>query len=268
MRNLKKNIEDYLDLLAENALKLTKFGYYDINFNVNFTKLSLADSILSKLSEGVNPIIGEIKPSSPSLGFKKNVDVKKIAKLMVKGGCAGISVLVEPNYFKGHLMNIVRVKDNLRIPTLFKDIVVSPKQIEAASKLGADAILLINQVFLRGYYPGTLEDALDLAFKFNLEPLVEVHTLSELKSILNLNVNLIGINSRNFKTLKTSLEKTARILRRIKRTEKIIVCESGIKNADDIRKLKKSGGKAFLVGSSIMLSENVEKFVRELVYAC
>ncbi|MHA1237820.1 MAG: indole-3-glycerol-phosphate synthase [Candidatus Odinarchaeia archaeon] len=254
-------MSDYLDLLAENAWKLVETGYYDVK-HYPLPHLSLKHTIVS-VNRKLTPIIAEIKPASPSAGMiKRVINVQRIAEAMHKGGCAAISIITEPNHFKGSLRNIVLVKRKLTVPVLFKDIVVSPSQIEAAYRIGADAVLLIKQIFTRGYYAGTLEDAVKLAHTYGLEVLLETHNSEEFEAALKSEVDLVGVNCRDFRTLKTDVEKSVKILEKAGETDKIVVCESGIKTVEDIRKLKKAGGKAFLIGTSIIQSKNIEQQVR------
>ena len=148
-----------------------------------------------------------------------------------------------------------------------KDIILSPIQIFAASKLGANAILLIQAIFDRGYSEKSLNEMIEGAHQLGLEVLLETHTEEEFRLAIETNADLIGINNRNLGTLKIDLNTTKEILKNNNSYGKVIVSESGIKNPKDLRFLRECGAKAFLIGSSIMLTENIEEKVREFVEA-
>jgi indole-3-glycerol phosphate synthase len=199
--------------------------------------------------------------------IRKNVDVKNIAVAMEKAGAVGISVLTEPKHFGGSLAFLTEVRRAVKLPLLMKDIIISPIQLEAASNAGANAVLLIEALFERGYCECGVHDMIAWAHSMNLEVLLEIHSEEEFSSALNTSANLIGINNRDLRTLKVDLGTTKRILRKIDPQGKVIVSESGIKTPVNIRFLQDCGVNAFLIGSSIMLARNVEEKVKEFVMA-
>jgi indole-3-glycerol phosphate synthase len=256
---------DFLDNLARNAMERIENGYYDISMPVPALSISLKRKILESKHA---PIISEIKTASPSLGtIRKNIDVKKIAMAMEKGGAVGISVLTEPKHFGGSLAFLTEVWRAVKLPLLMKDIVLSPIQLKAASNMGANAILLIEGLFERGYCECDVNDMIAQARSRGLEVLLETHSEEEFSSALNTSTDLIGINNRDLKTLKVNLETTKRILNRFDPEGKVIVSESGIKTPADIRFLQECGANAFLIGSSIMMTSDIEKMVKEFVMA-
>jgi indole-3-glycerol phosphate synthase len=240
-----------------------KNGYYDTEMQVPTSSVSLKRKILE--SEHT-PIIAEIKAASPSLGtIRKNVDVKKIAMAMENGGAVGISVLTEPKHFGGSLGFLTEVRRAVKLPLLMKDIIISPVQLEAASKASANAVLLIETLFDRGYCECDVHAMVAQAQSMNLEVLLETHSTEEISSALNTSADLIGINNRDLKTLKVDLRTTKKILKKFDPEGKLIVSESGIKTPADIKFLRDSGAHAFLVGSSIMMASDIEKKVKEFV---
>jgi len=254
---------DFLDTLAQSAAERIKNGYYNIEKQVPTSPISLKRKILE--SE-YTPIIAEIKAASPSLGtIRKNVDVKNVAMAMENAGAVGISVLTEPKHFGGSLAFLTEVRSAVKLPLLMKDIIVSPIQLEAASKAGANAVLLIEPLFERGYCECDVHDMIAQAQSMSLEVLLETHSKEEFSSALNTNADLIGINNRDLKTLKVDLRTTKRILSNFDSEGKVVVSESGIKTPADIRFLKDCGAHAFLIGSSIMMARDVEKKVKEFV---
>jgi len=256
---------DFLDTLGRDAKETVGMGYYKVVKAAARSALSLKEAVLKC---GGVPIIAEIKVASPSSGtLRENVDVKKVALAMEKGEAVGISVLTEPKHFMGSLEAFAEVRKQVRLPLLMKDIIVSKAQIDAAAKIGADAILLIEPLFKRGYCECGTHSMIKYAHLRNLEVLLEAHTEEEFLSASETEADLVGINNRDLKTLEVDLETTRRILARNNAKEKLIVSESGIQTPAEIRFLHECGANAFLVGSSIMKAENIEEKVRELVSA-
>ncbi len=186
---------------------------------------------------------------------------------MAKGGAVALSVLTEPKQFDGSLDALAQARKAVKLPILMKDIILSPLQIQAASKLGANAVLLIKTLFDRGYSGKTIDEMINGAHMMGLEVLLETHTLAEFVSALKTDADLIGINNRNLETLKVDLNATKTILQAIRTKDKVVVSESGINTMADLIFLRESGASAFLIGSAIMKSDNIEEKVREFVNA-
>lgn len=256
---------DFLDVLAKSAKETINEGYYEVATRVAAPFVSLKRAILE--SEYV-PVIAEIKAASPSLGIiVKNVDVEDVAVAMKNGGAVGISVLTEPRHFGGALFSLTKARQSVKLPLLMKDIIISPVQLETASETGANAVLLIEALFERGHCECNVHDMIAHAQSKNLEVLLEVHTENEFSSALESDADLIGINNRDLKTLEVDLRVTKRILEKVDPQGKIIVSESGIKKTADIRFLHECGAHAFLIGSTIMKANDVEKKVKEFATA-
>lgn len=256
---------DYIDTLAKDAVKSIKEGYYKTATKIVAPHKSLKEAILKSKR---TPIISEIKFASPSKGkLRENSDLTEIAKDMEKGGSVGISILTEPKNFKGQINFIAQARNQVDVPILMKDIILSPEQIEAASRNGANAILLIQALFDRGYCENDAQSMIEYAHSRNLEVLLEAHTEEEFLSALKTDADLIGINNRDLKTLKVNLEVTKSILTKHGAQGKVTVSESGINTPQDIRFLRNCGAQAFLVGTAIMKSKNIEEKVKELVEA-
>jgi indole-3-glycerol phosphate synthase len=256
---------DFLDALAKDTLQTLDEGYYNIEKTSSMSKISLKGSIEN---EKRNSVIAEIKTASPSRGtIKTGFDPTKIAKVMEYSGAVGISVLTEPKNFGGDLKFIQTIKESVRIPILMKDIILDLRQIKAASFLRADAILLIKAIFDRGYCSHNLNEMINDAHSLGLEVLLETHTSEEFRSAIQSNADLVGINNRDLRDLQVNLEVTESILKENDANGRIIVSESGIKTPQDLRFLRSKGARAFLIGSSIMASENIKKAVRRFVTA-
>ncbi len=148
-----------------------------------------------------------------------------------------------------------------------KDITVSRAQIEAAARMGGNAVLLIEPLFTRGYCECDIHSMIAYAHSHSLEVLLETHTEEEFLLALETEADLIGINNRNLKNMEVDLEATKNILARHRIRDRVIVSESGVQSPSDIRFLHNCGAHAFLVGSSIMRASDIEEKVRELATA-
>jgi indole-3-glycerol phosphate synthase len=258
-------LTDYMDVLGRVAQVTVDSEYYENLTPTENMRLSLKQAILQSKT---NALITEIKAASPSAGIIKADCVPSvIAKAMQRGGATALSVLTEPKQFSGSLEALAQARKAVNLPILMKDIIISPIQIEAASKLGANAVLLIQAIFDRGYSSKSISEMIAGAHVLGLEVLLETHTAEELCSALGTDADLIGINNRNLATLKVDLNVTKSILSKINVKDRVVVSESGIQTPSDIRSLRESGAKAFLIGSSIMLSDNIEQKVKEFVNA-
>jgi indole-3-glycerol phosphate synthase len=131
---------------------------------------------------------------------------------MQHGGAVGISVLTEPIYFNGSLKTLIEARAAVELPILMKDIIISKEQIDAAAKLGANAVLLIQGLFDKGHCENAEAEMIAYAHGRGLEVLLETHTEEEYLSALKTGADLIGVNNRNLDTLKTDLATTQQIL--------------------------------------------------------
>ena len=260
---------DYLALLASRAHRTVEEGYYHVDLKPMFRKgvrerRSLVEAL--RCCRGRNPLIAEIKPYSPSRGWlRSRVDYGSLAASMERGGAAALSIITEPKVFRGSLRGLLEAKASTDLPVLMKDIMVSPVQVEAASRLGADGILLIHALFRRGLTEAGLAEMIQLARSKGLQVLLEVHERDEVREAAAVNPDLLGVNNRDLATMKVDLETTRRLLEGYEGPP--VVAESGIEDPSHVRLLRSWGADAVLVGSSIMMSRDVSGKVRELVEA-
>jgi indole-3-glycerol phosphate synthase len=256
---------DFLDLLARDAKETISKSYYEVPTQTATANISLKKAIMESKTV---PVITEIKAASPSAGtIRKNVEAAKLAKAMEKGGAIGISVLTEPRHFQGSLNSLAEARKAVKLPILMKDIILSPVQLYTASKVGANAVLLIQALFDRGHCECGITEMIAEAHSKNLEVLLETHNANEFRFAVDSDADLIGINNRDLGTLKVDLDVTRRILKNNDAKRKIVVSESGINTLADLRFLRDCGAHAFLIGSAIMLACNVEEKVKEFVQA-
>jgi len=252
-----------LKKLVNNSQSSIDDGVYEISIQKEKSSQNLINLI--KMSSHA-PLITEVKFASPSLGkIRTLTNPVSIAKLMISGGAKALSVLTQPNLFNGSPEYFIKIRDAVNIPMLMKDIMIDKVQIDAAQKIGADYMLLIQSLFDQDYL-NEIDEFIDYGHKKGLEILIEVHTKSEFQNALKTNADLIGINNRNLDTLEIDLKTTEKILTGVEKTRPIL-SESGIETPEDIQYLKKCGADAFLVGSSIMKQDNIEEKVRNLVNA-
>jgi len=265
LRSLTGDMADFLDRLVKDAERTLKEGYYAAQPSEPHANISLRTMIENCRC---NPVIAEVKRASPSLGsIRDNIDPTGIAHAIEAGGASGISVLTEPKHFGGSLEHLREIRGSTGLPLLMKDIVVSPEQIEAAAKLGADAVLLIMEIFERGKGRVSLDSMIGEAHALGIEVLLETHDAKEYNVALNTGADLIGINNRDLRTLKVDLEVTLRILESRGKGDAPIVSESGIRTPGDLLFLRGCGAQAFLIGSAIMASGDIEETVRGFVKA-
>ena len=211
-------------------------------------------------------LITEIKFSSPALGnIRKMSDPVAIAKHMIDGGASALSVLTQPFLFDGSPELFMKVRKEVQVPMLMKDITIDRVQIDAAKKIGADYFLLIQSIFDNGMV-NDIDDLIDYGHGLGLKVLIEAHTKEEFSNSCNTDADLIGINNRNLDTLKVDLNATKEILENTEKT-KLVISESGISSPDDIRFLHKCGADAYLVGTTIMKTDDIMQTVKNLVNA-
>ena len=256
-------MENILEKLVSNSQKAIDDGIYDINETLSKSEIDLK-KVISQSQHA--SLITEVKFSSPALGnIRKISDPVEIAIKMVDGGATALSVLTQPYLFHGSPEFFMKIRNAVKIPMLMKDITIDKIQIDAAKNMGADYFLLIQSLFDKKMVPD-MEELIDYGHKNGLKVLVEAHTLEEFGNASNTNVDIIGINNRNLDTLKIDLNTTKHILEKSDYS-KIVISESGIRTQEDIRFLHKCGADAYLVGSSIMQTDDIQTAVQNLVNA-
>ena len=309
--------------LVENSKMAIADGVYEraIDYDLCASDCNLSFDIKNATHAAV---ISEIKFASPSEGKLRAIsDPVSIATQMIRGGAKGLSVLTQPHLFGGSPEYFAKVRQAVDVPMLMKDIIIDKQQIDAASCIGADYILLVQSVFESGLlgdvcmskssndtirndtihngtdessYTRTLYDFINYAHKKRLGVLLEVHTIQEYANALYTDADIIGINNRNLDTLDIDVGVTCNILSKYNDSHshddyknshhqqqhninnhdndhnnnentdrRIVISESGISSPHTIRKLHDCGADGFLIGSSIMKSDNIQMAVSEMV---
>ncbi len=211
-------------------------------------------------------LIGEIKISSPSAGvIKGDIDVVKQVKAYEKGGASAISVVTEESFFKGSIDLLREVRKNTELPVLRKDFIIDPIQVYESFFNGADLLLLISRILsLR-----ELKYFIDLCETLGIIPLVEVHSHKDIYKAYKAGAYFIGINNRDLRTFKVSVEHTVRLLPIIRKVfndrEIIVISESGISTPEHTHLLKSHRVDGILVGYSLLTSDNPAEKIKELL---
>jgi len=240
------------DRLRERALELRKMA-------VQHRLLQALKSESPQLK-----IIAEFKRRSPSAGILRgDRSAEEVARSYERGGACAISVLTDEAHFGGSIGDLRAVRSTTSVPILRKDFIIDPIQIYEAALAGADAVLLI----VAALDDGMLGDLRDIAEdQLGLDALVEVHTSEELHRALNAGAKIIGINNRNLQTFQVSLETSERLIAEAE-DDKIMISESGLQDAESLRRLDMLGFRGFLIGETLMRATNPEKALRDLIHA-
>ncbi len=215
----------------------------------------------SFLSRNEMNVIAEVKRSSPSKGNLAPItDPAALAEKYQEAGAAAVSVLTEQRRFGGSLADLDAVRSRIEIPVLRKDFMVDEYQFLEARAHGADIVLLIVAALSKSQ----LKDFYDLATELGMASLIEVHTQSELESAMDVSPRIVGVNSRNLKTLEVSASVFEELIPAIP-SSVIRVAESGISTRADVAQAQKAGATAILVGESLVKSGDPISAMRELL---
>ena len=205
-------------------------------------------------------VICEVKKASPSKGLiRPDFHPVEIAKEYEKASANAISCLTEEFYFKGSSKYLSDIRKEVSIPILRKDFVFDDYQIYEAKTIGANAILLIAAILSTQQ----MIEFQELAHTLDLQCLVEVHNQEELEKVLKFTPDVIGINNRDLKTFEVDLNTTAKIRKNVPR-ETILVSESGIKDNNDMKTIRKLGADAVLIGETLMRSDDITSTLHDL----
>lgn len=220
--------------------------------------VSLKDSLKNK-----SGIIAEFKRKSPSKGIiNDRSEVLEVAKSYEAFGASGISILTDRDFFGGSFQDILKVRNEIKIPLLRKDFMIDEYQFYEAKSMGADVVLLIAACLS----PSQVAEFAHLSQELDLEVLLEIHTEDELQHY-NKYVDLVGINNRNLKDFKVDLQHSVKLKNQLP-NDVLTVAESGIYSVEDFKFLREQGFDGFLMGEYFMKAENpgqaFENFVKAI----
>ena len=253
---LEKIIQEKKETLAvikkNNSLSSLENKIKSINTFLNFKNTIINNKEVS--------LITEIKKASPSAGtLVKDFNHLNIAKIYVDNGATCLSVLTEEKNFLGKLEYIEDIKAEFKIPVLAKDFFIDPYQIALSKSYGCDCVLII----IAAVDEKQADDIYTEALKHNLSVIVEVHNKREAETALKYDQALIGINNRNLKTLDISINNTISIFEILKNHKAPLISESGIKDEKDAKYIyEKTGIKNFLIGESLLKSDNISELMK------
>ena len=191
-------------------------------------------------------VIAEVKKASPSAGvIREDFQPAAIARSYQSGGAACLSVLTDRDFFHGDARYFREARDACGLPVLRKDFIIDPWQIVESRVMGADCILLIAAALEQAL----MQELLGLARESGMDVLIEVHDEDEMERALQLDHDLIGVNNRNLNTFETSLATSERLMKMLT-GDQLLVTESGIRTAGDVKRMRDSGINTFLVGEA------------------
>jgi indole-3-glycerol phosphate synthase len=207
---------------------------------------SLPGALRAAAADGRVPVIAEIKPTSPTAGGERRADPATVARAMVEGGAAALSVLTEPDHFGGSPDDLRAVREAVDVPVLRKDFLLSEEQLDVVA---ADAILVIAR------FVEDLDGMVAAARERGFDVLVEVHDREEAAAAVAAGADVIGVNNRDLAQLTVDLgtfERVAPAVREADDAGVTLIAESGIGTREEATRMRRAGADGLLIGSAIM----------------
>ena len=216
--------------------------------------------MLAALRGELVSLVAEVKRASPSKG-NLTIDFAPVmlAVTYAYNGASALSVLTDEDFFRGSLRYLTAIREAVDLPILRKDFVIDPYQVYEGRAAGADAMLLI----VAALSDGQLAELYALTRALGMTALVEAHNEWELERALRLGATLIGVNNRDLRTFEVDLGTTARLARLVD-DDVVLVAESGIFSAAEVRRMGRLGAQAVLVGEALMRAQDTAALAREL----
>ena len=229
----------------------------DSKFNASFYEKLINEN--DKIS-----IIGELKKASPSLGkfVKSEVDLVEIANIYEQNKISCLSILTDEKYFNGNIKDLIKIRNNTKLPILRKDFIVDEYQIYESKLVGSDCILLILAMIDQK----KVNRFTAIAKEIGLDVIIEAHNDKELERAISMDSEIIGINNRNLNNFVTDLQTTINLSKKIKNKNSLIISESGYSSKTEITKIHElTGITNFLVGEFLMKSKNLASEISKLL---
>lgn len=233
-----------LEMVKEQALAMKKGDF-------SFEKV---------IAEGDISFICEVKRASPSKGMiVEHFPYVQIAKDYEEAGASCISVLTEPDYFKGDKKYLKEISENVSVPLIRKDFVIDEYMIYDAKIHGASCVLLICSLLDKE----TMEKYIEICDNLGMSALVETHDEEEIQKAIEAGARMIGVNNRDLKTFTVDIRNSER-LRKLVPDNILFIAESGIKTNADINRLRKANVNGVLIGETFMKAENKKEMLQKL----
>ena len=253
-------LEEIISYKKREVLKQKKLFPYNYLEKSTFFK-NPSKSLVKILKKSDSGIIAEHKRSSPSKKeINNNIQINEVIKGYDKAGVCGMSILTDKKFFSGSLKDLKEARNITKLPILRKDFIIDIYQIVEAKAYGADLILLIAAAL-------SIKVFSDFAKKLNLEVLLEIHSINELKNSLTTSIDIVGVNNRNLKTFEVDINISKELSDQIP-NDFIKISESGINKPSSVVELKKYGYKGFLVGENFMKTndpgESASRFIKKI----
>lgn len=249
IENKRKKVTQQKQLYPTKLLEQSM--YFDSNC------VSLSHYLTRKDKSG---IIAEFKRKSPSKGIiNAYADVKETTLGYMQAGASALSILTEEDYFMGKSEDLTMARDANYCPILRKDFTVDEYQILEAKSIGADAILLIAAALSKN----EVKTFYELAKSLGLQVLFEIHAKEELDKLPDNDI-IVGVNNRDLKTMKVDLKTSYEMIDELPKSS-ILVSESGLNNAEDVKKLREVGYHGFLMGEHFMRTPNPAEALKQFI---
>ena len=261
MKNILQEIVKYKKVEIEESKKLISKESLEKEIKSAPHSKSFLGELVKKNEEGKAGIIAEVKKASPSKGvIRENFNHLQIARDYEKGGAACLSILTDNPSFQGSSQYLKDIRGITNLPILRKDFMIDVYQVYESRSWGADCILMIMKILDNKDISKLVSVSKDLG----MDILFEINSQEELERLLPFNPKMIGINNRNLENFETDIKNSIKIKKNIP-DDILVISESGINNTEDIIHLGDHNINNFLIGESLMRSDNISVELNKLV---
>ena len=261
MKNILQEIVKYKKVEIEESKKLISKESLEKEIKSAPHSKSFLGELVKKNEEGKAGIIAEVKKASPSKGvIRENFNHLQIARDYEKGGAACLSILTDNPSFQGSSQYLKDIRGITNLPILRKDFMIDVYQVYESRSWGADCILMIMKILDNK----DLSKLVSVSKDLGMDILFEINSQEELERLLPLNPKMIGINNRNLENFETDIKNSIKIKKNIP-DDILVISESGINNTEDIIHLGDHNINNFLIGESLMRSDNISVELNKLV---